>query len=66
MRHYASTVFMQKEAPTYGTGLWDVTGAQLYLIVLTVSMVYYCCRQNKKADRGDMVLEGMKNFRHTY
>lgn len=57
---------MQREAPTYRTGLWDVTGAQLYLIVLTVSMVYYYCRQNKKADYGEMVLEGMENFRHTY
>ena len=66
MRHYASTVFMQKEAPTYRTGLWAVTGAQLYLIVSIAGMVYYYCRMNKKTNRSEVALEGMENFRHTY
>lgn len=57
---------MQKEAPTYRTGLWAVTGAQLYLIVSTLGMVLHYWRQNKKADRGEVVLEGMDNFRYTY
>ena len=60
MRHYASTVFMQREAPTYRTGLWAVTGAQLYSIVLTVSMVYYHYRQNKKANRGEVIWRGWR------
>lgn len=63
---YASTVFMQKEAPTYRTGLWAVTGAQLYLFVSTLGMTYHYWRQNKKADRGEVVLEGMEDFRYTY
>jgi hypothetical protein len=63
---YASTVFMQKEAPTYRTGLWAVTGAQLYLAVSTLGMTYHYWRQNRKADRGEVVLEGMEGFRYTY
>jgi hypothetical protein len=63
---YASTVFMQKEAPTYRSGLWAVTGAQLYLAVSTISMTLYYWRQNKKADRGEVVLEGLESFRYTY
>ena len=29
-------------------------------------MVFYYWRQNNKADRGEVVLEGMENFRYTY
>lgn len=57
---------MQKEAPTYRTGLWAVTGAQLFLFVSTLGMTYHYWRQNKKADRGEVVLEGMEDFRYTY
>jgi len=57
---------MQREAPSYRTGLWAVTGAQLYLIASTVGMVLYYRRQNRRADRGEVVLEGMAEFRYTY
>lgn len=57
---------MEKEIPYYRTGIWAVTGAQLYLIVSTVLMVLYYWRQNKKADRGELVIEGLAGFRYTY
>ncbi|OAL00539.1 MFS general substrate transporter [Phaeosphaeriaceae sp. SRC1lsM3a] len=63
---YGSTVFMEREKPTYLTGIWAVAGAQLYLIVSTCLMVYYYWRQNKKADRGEIVIEGLEGFRYTY
>jgi MFS-type transporter involved in bile tolerance (Atg22 family) len=63
---YASTVFMEKEAPSYRTGLWAVTGVQLYLIVSTTGILFHYWRQNKKADRGGIVLEGLEGFRYTY
>lgn len=63
---YASTVFMQKETPTYRTGIWAVVGAQLYLIVSTILLVFYYWRQNKRADRGEVVIEGLQGFRYTY
>lgn len=48
------------------TGLWAFTGAQLYLIVSALGMIYHYWRQDKKADRGEVVLEGMQDFRYTY
>ncbi|KAH7088023.1 major facilitator superfamily domain-containing protein [Paraphoma chrysanthemicola] len=63
---YASTVFMEREIPTYRTGIWAVTGAQLYLIVSSCAMVFYYWRQNKKADRGEIIIEGLEGFRYTY
>ncbi|PSN72063.1 MFS general substrate transporter [Corynespora cassiicola Philippines] len=63
---YASTVFMEKEAPLYRTGLWAVTGTQFYILITTVLMVFWYRRQNKRADRGEIVLEGMEGFRYTY
>lgn len=63
---YASTVFMEREIPHYRTGIWAVTGAQLYLIVSSSLMTFYYWRQNKKADRGEIVIEGLEGFRYTY
>jgi hypothetical protein len=62
---YVSTVFMEKEAPLYRTGLWAVTGARLYLVVSTTGILFHYWRQNKKADRGGIVLEGLEGFRYT-
>ncbi|KAH5099347.1 hypothetical protein HBI21_054000 [Parastagonospora nodorum] len=63
---YASTVFMEREIPTYRTGIWAVTGAQFYLVVSTCALVFYYWRQNKKAGRGEIVIEGLEGFRYTY
>tara|TARA_R110002003_G_scaffold121_12_gene10737 strand:- start:3447 stop:3620 length:174 start_codon:yes stop_codon:yes gene_type:complete len=57
---------MQRETPTYRTGIWAVTGAQLYLIISSCAMVFYYWTQNKKADRGEIVIEGLEGFRYTY
>lgn len=63
---YASTVFMQKEAPTYRTGLWAVTGVQFFIIFSAIGLVWYYLGQNKKADRNEVILEGLEGFRYTY
>jgi len=57
---------MQKETPTYRTGLWAVIGVQFYLASSTCILVFYYWRQNKKADRGEIVIEGLEGFRYTY
>jgi hypothetical protein len=57
---------MEREIPTYRTGIWAVTGAQLYLVVSTFALVFHYWRQNKKADRGEIVVEGLEGFRYTY
>ncbi|KAF2009766.1 MFS general substrate transporter [Aaosphaeria arxii CBS 175.79] len=63
---YASTVFMEKEAPTYISGLWAVTGAQLYIIVSSLGILWFYKRQNKRADQGEIIIEGLEGFRYTY
>jgi hypothetical protein len=63
---YASTTFMEHEAPLYRSGLWAVTGAQIFIIIGTVFMVWHYWRMNKRADRGEVVLEEMEGFRYTY
>jgi hypothetical protein len=57
---------MERESPSYRTGIWAITGAQLYLIASTCAMVFHYWRQNKKADRGEVVIEGLEGFRYTY
>jgi hypothetical protein len=57
---------MEKDAPTYRNGMWAVTGAQFYLLISTVFMVLHYWRQNKKADRGEIIIEGLEGFRYTY
>ena len=63
---YASTTFMQKEAPTYTSGLWAAVAAQLFTIVGVVGMVIYYKVQNRKADRLHVAVEGSERFRYTY
>lgn len=63
---YASTTFMEKEAPNYRSGLWAVTACQLMLFFSSGLMVLHYRRQNRKADRGEVVLEGLEGFRYTY
>lgn len=57
---------MEHEAPNYRTGIWAVTGAQLYLILSTVGLTYHYWRENKKADRGEKLIENLEGFRYTY
>lgn len=63
---YASTTFMEKDAPTYRNGMWAVTGCQFYILIATVLMVLHYRRQNKRADRGEIIIEDMEGFRYTY
>ncbi|KAH7034785.1 major facilitator superfamily domain-containing protein [Microdochium trichocladiopsis] len=63
---YASTVMMEREAPLYRTGLWAVCGTQFFLVLSTVFLCVFCWHKNKKADKGDVVIEEMDGFRYTY
>ncbi|KAF2747975.1 MFS general substrate transporter [Sporormia fimetaria CBS 119925] len=63
---YASTTFQEHEAPLYRNGLWAVTGTQLFILIGTALMVLHYRRQNKKADAGEIVIEGLEGFRYTY
>ncbi|KAF2198050.1 MFS general substrate transporter [Delitschia confertaspora ATCC 74209] len=63
---YASTTFMQKEAPKYPTGLWATAATQIFAIVASAGMVAYYRLANCKADKLHIAVEGHQRFRYTY
>ncbi|EFW21374.1 hypothetical protein D8B26_001582 [Coccidioides posadasii str. Silveira] len=63
---YASVTFLEREAPTYFSGLWAGIAAQLFMLAACIGMSIYHYIQNRKAARGEMVIEGLEGFRYTY
>ncbi|KAF3081304.1 hypothetical protein TWF569_002246 [Orbilia oligospora] len=60
-----SLVFRPQDAPSYRPGLYTCfTGAVLTLLLTSFFIVYFKWA-NKKADRGEKVLEGSESFRYT-
>ncbi|KAL1581892.1 hypothetical protein WHR41_09336 [Cladosporium halotolerans] len=61
-----STVFRSEDAPDYVPGISVAMGSQALILVLVGLLTIDFKRQNKKADRGEKVLEeGDKHFRYT-
>lgn len=63
---YASTTFMQKEYPTYVTGVWCAVATQFLLIILCAVMFIHFRRKNKAVDEGGDIIQENENFRYTY
>jgi hypothetical protein len=62
----AAFVFRSRDAPSYIPGMITVIVAQgLTAILVTVNFFYFLHR-NRKADRGEVVLEDTPGFRYTY
>ncbi|GAA5872766.1 hypothetical protein JCM8547_006336 [Rhodosporidiobolus lusitaniae] len=62
---FASLVYRQVDAPRYIPGLWATIGCQFTIILVLCGLAFFFSRQNKKADRGELVIEGNPNFRYT-
>lgn len=63
---YASTTFMQKEYPSYHTGVWCAVATQFLLIVLC-AVTFFCFRRmNRIADAGGRAIQEEATFRYTY
>ncbi|KAK5231482.1 hypothetical protein LTR96_009381 [Exophiala xenobiotica] len=62
----AGNIFQSKDAPDYRSGLWICIAFQiLYFVLVTKNfLIFYI--QNKRADRGDIIIEGQAGFRYTY
>jgi MFS transporter, ACS family, DAL5 transporter family protein len=60
-----SLVFRSQDAPKYHPGLWACITSQLIIlvIVLLLSVKFYF--NNRRADRGEMIIEGIEGFRYT-
>lgn len=63
---YASTTFMQKEFPSYRTGVWCAVATQFLLILLCGGMWGHFSRRNKGADERGEVIQEDEGFRYTY
>jgi hypothetical protein len=63
---YASTTFMQKEYPTYRTGVWCAVATQFLLIILCAVMFLHFRRKNRAADERGEVIQEEVSFRYTY
>jgi hypothetical protein len=62
----ASFAFQSKYAPDYIPGMITAITSQVVTVVLVSLNWLYFLRQNKKADKGEVVLEGAPGFRYTY
>lgn len=61
----ASNIFRQQDAPKYIPALITVICTQGLTILHVLKNFYFYSRYNRKADRGEVVLEGQVGFRHT-
>jgi hypothetical protein len=62
----AANVFRQQDAPKYLPGLYTAIAVQALTIVLVSKNFLVFHRQNRKADRGETLIEGTEGFRYTY
>lgn len=58
-------MFVQKEsARGYPTGVWFTVGVNAGTFVLALLLSMFYRYQNRRADRGEVVLEGAEDFRY--
>lgn len=60
-----SQIFRTQDAPTYRPGLYAAIGLTAAFMVHTAAMAEYYRRQNKKADDGVLIIDGVVGFRYT-
>lgn len=61
----ASNIFRQQDAPRYTPAMYAVIATQVISILHVVKNFYVYSRKNRKADRGEVLLEGQQGFRQT-
>lgn len=61
----ASNIFRQQDAPRYSPAMYAVIATQAVSILHVLKNFIVYARRNRKADRGEVVLEGQVGFRQT-
>ncbi|EXJ78082.1 hypothetical protein A1O3_09243 [Capronia epimyces CBS 606.96] len=61
-----SYIVRQPEAPRYLTAIWVSIGSHILMIVLVAACTVWFWIMNRRAKRGEHVIEGVPNFRYTY
>ncbi|KAL4760939.1 major facilitator superfamily domain-containing protein [Aspergillus foveolatus] len=60
-----SLVFRSQDAPDYIPGIWAVIACQLCLLIVVGALSLHFWISNRKADRGEKIIEGSPDFRYT-
>ena len=62
-----SLVFRSQDKPTYHPGLYATITSQVIIVIIVLAMMFGFNRANKRADRGQGVIEGAveRGFRYT-
>ena len=60
-----SLVFRSQDAPAYVPGIWACLAANFLILAIVGALSVYFARCNRKADRGEYVIEGQEGFRYT-
>ncbi|PIB01827.1 putative transporter [Cercospora beticola] len=60
-----STVFRSQDAPNYRPGMWTTIGCGILTIIITAWLDWRFWKANKRADRGEEIIEGLEGFRYT-
>jgi len=60
-----SLIFRSQDAPQYHPGLWGCIASQLVVIVVVGLLSIKFHLANKRADRGELIIEGIEGFRYT-
>lgn len=61
-----SYIVRQPEAPRYLTAIWVSIGSHILMILLVAACTVWFWTVNRRAKRGDYVIEGVPSFRYTY
>lgn len=61
----ASNIFRQADAPHYRPAMYAVLATQAITVLHVLKNFYVYSKLNKKADRGEIIIEGQEGFRHT-
>lgn len=60
-----STVFRSQDSPTYVPGLSVAMGSQIVILISVAILTVVFKANNKKAERGEKILEELPSFRYT-
>jgi len=60
-----STVFRTQDAPRYIPGVWACMACWFMIVIIVAINTVVFKKQNRQADRGEIVLEGDAKFRYT-
>ncbi|KAJ0416322.1 major facilitator superfamily domain-containing protein [Aspergillus carlsbadensis] len=60
-----SLIFRSQDAPDYIPGIWGAMACQFLLLIVVSALSAYFWWANRKADRGEKIIEGSPDFRYT-